>query len=102
MGKNKSNFDFDSGSILIYMLKKAKILIGVSVIAFIISTIAAFMITPKFKSTVIVFPTSTAVVSKSLLNTQYNPSDGDLMNFGEEEQCDQLLQVLLSSAASDS
>lgn len=101
MGKNKNNFDFDSGSILIYMLKKAKILIGVSVIAFIISTIAAFMITPKFKSTVIVFPTSTAVVSKSLLNTQYNPSDGDLMNFGEEEQCDQLLQVLLSNDMKD-
>lgn len=101
MGKNKEKFDFDSGSIIIYMLKKAKILIGISVVAFIVSAIASFMITPKFKSTVIIFPTSTATVSKSVLNTQYNPSKGDLLNIGEEEECDQLLQVLLSNEMKD-
>jgi hypothetical protein len=101
MGKNKSKFDFDSGNILIYMLSKAKILIGVSIVAFIVSAIASILITPKFKSTVIIFPTSTATVSKSVLNTQYNPSDGDILNFGEEEQCDQLMQVLLSNELKD-
>ncbi|MCX6270203.1 MAG: hypothetical protein NTU44_03115 [Bacteroidetes bacterium] len=50
-------------------------------------------ITPKFKSTVIMFPTSTNSISKALLS-ESSASKQDIMEFGEEEQAEQLLQIL--------
>jgi capsular polysaccharide biosynthesis protein len=102
MGKNKSKYDFNSSGILFFFFKKIKPLIIVGILAVIISGIAAFMIKPKFKSTVIVFPTSDASISKSILNTQYYTSKGgDIMNFGSEQEADQLLQVLNSKDMKD-
>jgi uncharacterized protein involved in exopolysaccharide biosynthesis len=101
MGKNKNKFDFDSGNILLFIIKKSKILFAVAIAAIIVSTIVSLLMTPMFKSTVIVFPTSTAAVSKSILNTQYSPSKGDLLNFGLENECDQYLQVLNSNEIKD-
>jgi capsular polysaccharide biosynthesis protein len=95
MGKNKSKYDFDSGNLLFYIFRKFKILMIVSVIAFIVSAIAAFMIKPKYKSTVIMFPVSSAPISKSLLSYGYS-GKSDVMSFGEEEDAEQLLQVLNS------
>lgn len=52
-------------------------------------------VTPKFESTVIMFPTSTASISKSLL-AKNNVAKEDLLSFGEEEQAEQLIQILNS------
>jgi hypothetical protein len=102
MGDKKSKYEFNSGSILFFFFKKIRTLVTVGIIAAIISGIVAFVIKPKFKSTVIIFPTSDASVSKSILNTQYVTSKGgDLMNFGGEDQADQLLQVLNSKDIKD-
>ena len=102
MGEKKSKYDFNSGGILFFFFKKIKILFIVGILAVIISGIAAFMITPKFKSTVIIFPTSDASISKSIINTQYYTSKGgDIMNFGSEQEADQLLQVLNSKDIKD-
>jgi uncharacterized protein involved in exopolysaccharide biosynthesis len=96
MGKNKENFDFDSGSLIFYVFKKFKTLFIVSFAAAILSTIISFFITPKFESSVVMFPTAGVSVSKSLLADGYNPMKGSLMNFGEEEEAEQLLQILNS------
>ena len=97
MGKDKNKFDFDSGSIFIYMIRKAKILIIVSLAAFIVSAVVSLMITPKYKSTVVLFPATSASISKSILNNSYLPYNrADLLNFGDENDCDQLMQVLIS------
>lgn len=86
--------DFDSLNLLafIYKWKKQFILIGIATV--IISSIAAFMITPKYKSTVIMFPTQTSSISKALL-TENNGKD-DILKFGEEEEAEQMLQILNS------
>jgi LPS O-antigen subunit length determinant protein (WzzB/FepE family) len=102
MSKNKSKYNFESGGILIFFFQNIRLLIYVGLAAAIVSGIVSFIIKPKFKSTVIVFPVSSASVSKSVMNTQYTTSKGgDLMNFGEEEQADQFLQVLNSRDLKD-
>ena len=52
------------------------------------------MITPKFKSSVIIFPASSSSVSNSLLGR--NLAKKDILKFGEEEEVEQLMQVLQS------
>jgi hypothetical protein len=54
-----------------------------------------YFIKPKFKSSVIFFPTSTNSVSKALLDESSSEKQ-DILAFGEEEQAEQLLQILYS------
>jgi len=77
-------------------------LIIVTLLAFIASIIfsSPMFITPKFKSTVIMFPTSTNSISKSLLSENAN-SKQDILQFGEDEQAEQLLQILNSNRIRD-
>lgn len=93
---NKFNTDFNSTNFFIFLWDRRKLIIIVSIIAAVVSAAASFLITPKFKSTVILFPTSTNSISKALVNT--NPGNNqDILEFGEEEQAEQLLQILNSS-----
>lgn len=91
----QKNYNFSSVDLLIYMWNKRLILIIVSVVAAVASIIVSFQITPKFKSSVIMFPTTGASISKSLLSANYMGRQ-DAYGFGEEEQAEQLLQVLNS------
>ncbi len=68
----------------------------ITLAAAILSAGVSFLITPKYKATVILFPTSTNAVSKALLSENSGP-DQDVLEFGEEEQAEQLLQILNSS-----
>jgi Chain length determinant protein len=96
MGKNKSNYDFNSGNLLFFIFRNFKILITISIIASILSAIISMTITDKYKSTVVMFPVSSASVSKSLLSINYTSSKGSLMSFGEVEEAEQLMQILNS------
>lgn len=55
-----------------------------------------FFITPLYKSTTILYPTSSNSISKVLISTTFS-TDKDIMNFGEDEQTEQMLQVLNSN-----
>ncbi len=57
-------------------------------------------ITPLYKSTTILYPTSSNSISKVLISTTYQ-SEKDIMNFGEDEQTEQMLQVLNSNRVRD-
>ena len=61
---------------------------------------APFFITPLYKSTTIIYPTSSGSISKVLISTTYQ-SEKDIMNFGEDEQTEQMLQVLNSNRVRD-
>ena len=61
---------------------------------------APFFITPLYKSTTVIYPTSSNSISKVLISTTYQ-SDKDLMNIGEDEQTEQMLQVLNSNRVRD-
>ena len=59
-----------------------------------------WFITPLYKSTVILYPTSTNSTSKVLLSTTFS-SNKDILEFGESEQTEQMLQVLNSNRIRD-
>jgi hypothetical protein len=92
-----NGLNFDSSNLLLFVVRWKKPLIILSVAAAILSAIFSgpMFVTPKFESTVIMFPTSTASISKSLL-AKNNVAKEDLLSFGEEEQAEQLIQILNS------
>ncbi len=65
----------------------------VVVIAAVASIIISFLIEPKYKASVIVFPAPSTTLSKSLI-----PMENFAKNsvFGEDEEVEQILQVLNS------
>ncbi len=88
-------FNFDSPDLLTFIFKRKKPLIILTITAFLISAITAFfIINPKFKSTVVIFPTSSSSVSHELLTS--NLYEKNILKFGEEEEVEQLLQILSS------
>jgi len=98
----KKGEDFDSSNIVIFLYKWRKPLFIVMVIALVGSWFFScpWFITPKFKSTVILFPASTSSISKALLSEQ-TVKGQDLTAFGEDEQAEQLLQILNSNKIRD-
>ncbi len=93
--KQQTGYNFNSVDLLIYIWKKRTILVGVGLIAGIASIVISLLITPMFQSTVIMFPASSASVSKDLLSQNYSGRQ-NVHGFGEEEQAEQLLQILNS------
>ena len=75
------------------------IILGVAALCAIIFS-APYFITPLYKSTTVVYPTSSNSTSKVLISTTYQ-SDKDIMNFGEDEQTEQMLQVMNSNRVRD-
>lgn len=67
----------------------------VSVVAAICSIIVSLIIQDKYKSTVILFPTTTSSISKALIS-ENNTGKEDVMQLGEEEEAEQMLQILNS------
>lgn len=98
----KRNEDFDSSSLVIFLYKWRKPLLIVILAALVGSWFFSLplFITPKYQSTVILFPASTSSVSKALLSDQKSKGE-DLMTFGEDEQAEQLLQILNSNKIRD-
>ena len=75
------------------------IITAVAVIGAIIFS-GPYFITPKYKSSVIFFPSSTNSISRALLAEGNQPSQ-DILAFGEEEQAEQMLQILFSDEIRD-
>jgi uncharacterized protein involved in exopolysaccharide biosynthesis len=87
-------FRFDSVDLILYVYKRKFPLIIISLLAFVFSLIASLTITPRFKSTVVMFPASSTSVSKTLLTD--NLTQEGILTLGEEEDAEQMLQVLNS------
>jgi len=103
MKKEKLNQNiFNSSGILMYLLKWYKALLIVGVSAVILSSLfsSPWFITPKYRSKVIMFPTSSNAISKALLGDKVSAKQ-DILEFGEQEQAEQLLQILNSSEIRD-
>jgi hypothetical protein len=97
-----NNRPFFSGVVMQVVLKYKKNLLIIGVLAIILSAIfsSPFFITPLYKSTVILYPTASKSISKILLSN--NPGiTKDILEFGEEEQTEQMLQVLNSNKIRD-
>ncbi|MFW5656602.1 MAG: hypothetical protein ACOC0C_03205 [Bacteroidota bacterium] len=87
--------NFNAFDVVLFAWEKKVPLLIVTVLAAVISIIVSYQITPLYESKVTVFAAPPVSVSKSLLSDNYSSRVG-LLNFGEEEQAEQLLQVLNS------
>ena len=90
--------EFNSANFITFLDKWKKHLLIVALLSVILSIFfsSPLFITPKYKSTVVMFPISSNAISKALLVD--NPSaKSDILEFGEEEQAEQLLQILYSN-----
>jgi uncharacterized protein involved in exopolysaccharide biosynthesis len=79
------------------IVKWKKALLTITGIAFLVSILVSLLIDEKYESTVVLFPASTTNISKTLL-AERGFDDKSLLEFGEEEQAEQLLQILNSDA----
>ena len=84
-------------NLLLFIWKKRKPILMVTSIAAVLSLIAALLMKPLFLSTAIVFPAATSSVSFS----EQRNAKASSMDFGEEEQAEQLVQILQSSRIRD-
>jgi LPS O-antigen subunit length determinant protein (WzzB/FepE family) len=84
-------------NLLLFIWKKRKPILMFTTIAAVLSLIAALLMKPLFLSTAIVFPAATSSVSFS----EQRNAKASSMDFGEEEQAEQLVQILQSSRIRD-
>ncbi|HRO75539.1 MAG TPA: Wzz/FepE/Etk N-terminal domain-containing protein [Crocinitomicaceae bacterium] len=84
-------------NLVVFLWKKRKPIILLSAIGGIVALTISFFITPQFLSTAIIYPTATSTVS---FDVQRN-AKASAMDFGEDEQSEQMLQILKSSKIRD-
>lgn len=93
--KDNSTFNMSSTGIIVFLYNYRKLLIGVSIAAAIASSIVSLLLVEKFKSSVILFPTTTNSIAKALIADKFGGKD-DVLELGEEEEAEQMLQILKS------
>lgn len=102
MDDNQKDTSFSSKYLCRLLVEYRKsvliILIAAALLAVLFSS--PLFITPLYKSTAILYPTSSNSISKVLISTTFQ-SNNDIMNFGESEQTEQMLQVLNSNRIRD-
>lgn len=92
---SKQSYDMNSNGIWKFMRKKSGMLLVTTALAFISSVIFSLLIDDKYESSVILFPSTTTSISRALLNNE-NYKEKDFLEFGEEEEAEQLIQILNS------
>lgn len=102
MPVNSTNDYSDSFKIAVFLFKWRKTLLILGLAAAVLSAIfsSPLFVKPLFKSTVIMYPPSSNSISKSLLNESAN-SRLDILEFGADEQIQQMLQILNSDRIRD-
>ncbi|MCH8555094.1 MAG: hypothetical protein LAT76_08045 [Schleiferiaceae bacterium] len=101
--KTKKDNYFDSSNLIVFAFTHRRTLLIVPIIAALIALIfsAPMFIKPLFKSTVIVFPATTSSVAKALLPQANAYRSEDILEFGDEQRAEQLLQILNSDEIRD-
>lgn len=97
MAEKFSELEKERQNLLLFIWRKRKLLLIVTAIAAVVSIVVSFLLTPIYRSTAIVFPAATSTVSFS----EQRNAKAAAMDFGEEEQAEQLVQILQSSRIRD-
>jgi uncharacterized protein involved in exopolysaccharide biosynthesis len=92
---NEQSYDINSNGIFYFLRRRRNVLLIISSLAFISSIIFSLLIEDKYESSVILFPSTTTSISRALLNDE-NYKEKDFLEFGEEEEAEQLIQLLNS------
>ncbi len=100
--KQNQEFDFNSMNFLWFLWKWKWIILAAGLGAGILAAIFSgpAFITPKYRSSAILFPTATNSISRALVDETAGGKQ-DMMSFGEEAEAEQMIQILSSSAIRD-
>ena len=98
--KRSHKYNYSSADLINYIWNKRIHLAVITIAAFILSTIASFLITPMYRSSVVLFPSTGTSISQILSSDNYS-GRYDIYGIGEEEQAEKLLQVLNSNQIRD-
>lgn len=96
----KKNFgnNYDLNATWRFLKRWKTLLIIVTVAAFAVSLTASLLVTPRYKATAILFPTSSNRLSKAILADRYSM---DFMDYGIERDCEYAIQILSSKSMED-
>lgn len=99
MGENKrvQNLEERSQGLLLFLWNKRRVLTTITIGSAVVSLVISLLIKPLYLSSAIVFPAATSSVSFS----EQRNAKAAAMDFGEEEQAEQLVQILQSSRIRD-
>lgn len=86
-----------ANELLIYLIRKWKVLFTVGLIAGVASLIVSFLLPVLYESTAIVYATATSTVSYS----EQRNAKASAMDFGEDDQTERMIQILESSRIRD-
>ena len=92
----KNDRQFNSFSLVQFMWQKRKTLFLVCLVVAVVSLIASFLVTPKFKSTAIVYAPRTNSVAKILLNEESYNERLDMKAYADDEETEQMMEILNS------
>ena len=92
---NDSHQELEAGrnNLLLFIWRNRKTVILITSTTALVAVIISLLMTPLFRSTAIVFPAATSTVSFS----EQRNAKASSMDFGEEEQAEQLIQILQSA-----
>ncbi len=88
-------YNLNSTSTITLISNKKNILLVTTILAFISSLTFSLFIEDRYESSVILFPSTTSSISRALLNDD-NYKEKDFLEFGEEEESEQMIQMLKS------
>lgn len=92
----EQNYNYNSTDIIRFIFKHKLPIIIVTLVAAIAAIIVSYTITPKFKSSVILYPKTQVAISHALTTSELLDPDDHILNFGDEEATEQLIQTLYS------
>lgn len=94
--------EFDTSKLVIFIYRWRKVFLYTAICAALLSILisSSLFITPLYRSTVIMYPASSNSISKALLNDNAGAKQ-DILEFGEDAQTEQMLQILNSNKIKD-
>ncbi len=100
MGKKSENSrDITSHGLLLFIYQRRVPLLTVTLAALVVSVVVSLLITPRYSSSVTIYPSPVSGISRSLIGSDL--SRVDMMSFGQESDAERLLQLLQSDVIRD-
>ena len=92
--RSRVSKNIDSAPLLLFIYRNRVPVLAITLAGFILSVIISLVITPRYRSAVVIYPATFTSMSRSIMG----PSEtrGDIMDFGREADTERLLQVLHS------
>jgi uncharacterized protein involved in exopolysaccharide biosynthesis len=99
MSTQENFIDFTFSDILSFILRWKKHLIIIGIIAAVVCAAGSYLITPKYEAEVVFYPTTVNSIGNAMF-TDLNKRESDVLDFGEEEEAENALQILKSEKLS--